>query len=514
MKNMLLLGAAFAALTLSLPAQAELKFKPGEDPRFHWANYDELTGLPNRQLLKDRLEQQIVQARREEQVGALLYLDLDRFKEINDIHGHSVGDVVLTQAAERISGEIRESDTVARLGGDEFVVVMPHVQSERQVRLTASRLLERLNESFSVWDDDHFVSASIGIVMFPDDGDSVETLLKNADAAMYRAKDDGRNNYQFYTESMNATAFERLMLEGGLRKALNRDEFVLYYQPQIDMRSGKAIAVEALIRWHHPQRGTLILPDEFIATLERIGLICDLGNWVIHTACAQAASWITNGNPQLRVAVNVSPLHFHDPSLMDTIKDALESSGLSPEHLEIEITEASVQSDTKAMVVLRQLQEIGVRIAIDDFGNGYSSLGSLKHLPINTLKIDPVFVRGMMANNEDAVMLGTIIGLAHKPGIRTNMGVAAYSDEDTRVEIRFFSNFPAFRPLGTITRTVEAESHLQIPRVFEELGLSSTPLVSVSALVRVRQGWAVYAYASTVDNGSGDPTTLVATRND
>ena len=285
-----------------------------EEALYRQAHYDELTGLPNRQLLKDRLEQQIVQARREEQVGALLYLDLDRFKEINDIHGHSVGDVVLTQAAERISGEIRESDTVARLGGDEFVVVMPHVQSERQVRLTASRLLERLNESFSVWDDDHFVSASIGIVMFPDDGDSVETLLKNADAAMYRAKEAGRARFEFFSQKLNAESRRKIELERELRSAHAHNDLRVYYQPQFDTVTGVINGAEALLRWKHADRG-FISPAEFVPLAEDTDLIVDIGRLVIERTDwnVEYASWASKNPLEVgfEITWQVVP-YFHD----------------------------------------------------------------------------------------------------------------------------------------------------------------------------------------------------------
>ena len=380
------------------------------------AYFDALTGVASRSHLMQHLEDTIRIANRRQEEFTVLFLDLDGFKDVNDSLGHDIGDFMLVSIAKRLQEMVREVDFVARLGGDEFCILLHDQRDDLDAAEVATRCLEVINQPIDLGQQQWRPHVSIGLARFPTDGNTAGALLKAADSAMYAAKQAGKHRYAFYRPEMTEEAERRLANEQQLREAVEQQQFELYYQPQIDMRSGKAVAVEALIRWHHPQRGTLIMPDEFIATLERIGLMCDLGNWVIHTACAQAAKWITNGNPQLRVAVNVSPLHFHDPSLIDTIEDALESCGLSPEHLEIEITEGSVQSDTKAMVILRQLQGVGVRIAIDDFGNGYSSLGSLKHLPINTLKIDPVFVRGMMANNEDAVMLGTIIGLAHALG--------------------------------------------------------------------------------------------------
>jgi EAL domain-containing protein (putative c-di-GMP-specific phosphodiesterase class I) len=253
------------------------------------------------------------------------------------------------------------------------------------------------------------------LARYPTDGDTSGTLLKAADSAMYAAKQGGKHRYAFYRPEMTTEAERRFSNEHLLRNAMEMRQFVLYYQPQVDMRDGKIKGLEALVRWQHPERG-LVMPGEFIGTLERIGLIRKLGDWVIAEACRQLAEWRCEGSEELRVAVNVSPLHFHDPAILETIRDTLDEHGLPAQALELEITESSVQSDTKALVVLQQLQDIGVRISIDDFGTGYSSLGSLKHLPIDTLKIDRVFVRDMLERHEDAVMLGTIIGLSHALG--------------------------------------------------------------------------------------------------
>ncbi len=387
-----------------------------EDQVRKMAYFDALTGVASRSHLMQHLEDTIRIAKRRQEEFTILFLDLDGFKDVNDSLGHDIGDFMLVSIAKRLQEMVRDVDFVARLGGDEFCILLHDQRDELDAAEVATRCLEVVNQPIELGQQHWRPHVSIGLARYPTDGRNASELLKAADSAMYAAKQAGKHRYAFYRPEMTEEAERRLANEQQLREAVEQQQFELYYQPQIDMRSGKAVSIEALIRWHHPQHGTLVLPDEFIATLERIGLMCQLGNWVIRRACDQAVAWIAAGHTELRIAVNVSSQHFYDPSLVQAISDALEASGLSPERLEIEITEGSVQSDTKAMVVLRQLQEIGVRIAIDDFGTGYSSLGALKHLPIDTLKIDPVFVHDMMRNNEDAVMLGTIIGLAHALG--------------------------------------------------------------------------------------------------
>ena len=387
-----------------------------EEALYRQAHYDELTGLPNRQLLKDRLEQQIVQARREDQVGALLYLDLDRFKEINDIHGHSVGDVVLTQAAERITSEIRESDTVARLGGDEFVVVMPHVHSERQLRLTASRLLERLNESFSVWDNDHFVSASIGIVMFPDDGDSVETLLKNADAAMYRAKEAGRARFEFFSQKLNAESRRKIELERELRSAYANNDLQVYYQPQFDTVTGVINGAEALLRWEHAERG-FISPAEFVPLAEDTDLIVDIGRWVIERTCQDLRKILDMGLHPGSVSINVSTRQLSEGRFISDVLEPLQRFGIHPGYLQLEVTETAVAHNRdRAISLLEALRKEGVRVAIDDFGTGYSSLSYLQQMPFDVIKIDQSFVSRIGAGDPSDNICRTIIKMAHELG--------------------------------------------------------------------------------------------------
>jgi diguanylate cyclase (GGDEF)-like protein len=367
-------------------------------------------------LLKDRLEQQIMQARREDQTGALLYLDLDRFKEINDIYGHSVGDVVLTQTAERITNEIRDSDTVSRLGGDEFVVVMPHTDGESQVRSTATRLLDRLAESFSVRGDDHFVSASIGIVMFPDDGDSVETLLKNADAAMYRAKEAGRSRFEFFSKKLNAESRRKIGLERDLRAAYNQGELEVYYQPQFDIFTGIISGAEALLRWEHHEEG-FISPAEFVPLAEDSDLIVDIGRWVIEQTCRDLQKILAKRLHPGSVSINVSTRQLREGRFISDVLEPLQRFGIHPGYLQMEVTETTVaQNRDKAIDLLTALREEGVRVAIDDFGTGYSSLSYLQQMPFDVIKIDKSFVDRIGAGDPSDNICRTIVKMAHELG--------------------------------------------------------------------------------------------------
>jgi diguanylate cyclase (GGDEF)-like protein len=387
-----------------------------EEALYRQAHFDELTGLPNRQLLKDRLEQQIVQTRRDNHHGALLYLDLDRFKEINDIYGHSVGDVVLAQAAERIVAEARDSDTVSRLGGDEFVIVMPDAESERQVRAKATRLLERLSESFSVRGDDHFVSASIGIVLFPDDGDSVETLLKNADAAMYRAKEAGRGRFEFFSKKLNAESRRKIGLERDLRAAYYNNELEVYYQPQFDFATGVISGAEALLRWQHAVEG-FISPAEFVPLAEDSDLIVDIGRWVIEETCRDLQGILNQGLHPGSVSINVSTRQLREGCFVSDVLEPLQRFGIHPGYLQLEVTETTVaQNRDKAIDLLKALREEGVRVAIDDFGTGYSSLSYLQQMPFDVIKIDKSFVDRIGAGDPSDNICRTIIKMAHELG--------------------------------------------------------------------------------------------------
>ncbi len=387
-----------------------------EDALYRQAHYDELTGLPNRQLLKDRLEQQIVQARRDGFAGALLFLDLDRFKEINDVYGHSVGDVVLVQAAERILGEVRDSDTVARLGGDEFVVVLPRIDSGARVRAMAGRLLERLTESFSVRDTDHFVGASIGVVMFPDDGDSVETLLKNADAAMYRAKEAGRARFEFFSKELNAESRRKIGLERDLRAAFYNHELELHYQPQFSLDTGIISGAEALLRWPHAKEG-FIPPNEFIPLAEDSGLIVDIGRWVIRRTCRDLRRILNKGLHPGAVSVNVSALQLRDPAFASDVIASLQRYDIHPGYLLLEVTETTVAQNRDTVIgILDTLREQGVRVAIDDFGTGYSSLSYLQQMPFDVIKIDKTFVDRIDAGDSTDNICRTIIKMARELG--------------------------------------------------------------------------------------------------
>lgn len=387
-----------------------------EEALYRQAHFDELTGLPNRQLLKDRLEQQLVHARREKQNGAILFLDLDRFKEINDVFGHSVGDIVLAQAAERIVSEVRDTDTVARLGGDEFVIVMPHLTGDNTLRKTASRVLARLTEPFTVRGTNHFLSASIGIVVFPDDGDSVETLLKNADVAMYRAKDSGRSRFVFFSKKLNAESRRKIELERDLRMAFAADELEVYYQPQFNLADGIICGAEALLRWRHKELGQ-IEPGEFIQLAEDSGLIIDIGRWVVDQTCADLRSVLDLGLHPGSMSINVSTLQLRESNFPTDVLDALQRHDIHPGYLQLEITETTVaQNRDTAIDILNVLREAGVQVAIDDFGTGYSSLSYLQQLPFDLIKIDKSFIDLIGSGGNSENICRTIIKMAHELG--------------------------------------------------------------------------------------------------
>lgn len=377
------------------------------------AHYDPLTDLPNRTTFRDRLTVALAQAARNRKMLAVLFVDLDRFKTIVDTLGHTVSDQILRGVAERLQASLEQGDTLARLGGDEFVILLPQVnRADRAVRL-AQRILDAIKPPFHYGSNELHLTMSIGITLYPYDGEDADTLLRNADTALFRAKEQGRNNYQLYTPAMNARAFERLALENSLRKAVERKEFLLHYQPQGDFRSGAIAGVEALVRWQHPDLG-LVYPDEFIAMAEEIGLITQLGEWVMRTACAQNREWQKAGLPPVSIAVNISARQFHQGSIVDTVSRILKETGLDPRWLELEITEGvAMQNADYTTVVLRGLKEMGVRVALDDFGTGYSSLSYLRKFPIDTLKIDKSFVREMTTDAGAAAIANTVIVLAH-----------------------------------------------------------------------------------------------------
>jgi diguanylate cyclase (GGDEF)-like protein/PAS domain S-box-containing protein len=377
------------------------------------AGHDILTGLPNRALLQDRLNQAIAFASRYCYPIWILFLDLDRFKFVNDSLGHNAGDTVLNTVAARLQSAVRETDTVARLGGDEFVLVLPERMDERLTSNVVQRIMDTIAGPLTVEGHEFVLGCSIGIAAYPGDGADPETLIRNADLAMYRAKETGRNNFQFYTAAMNERLLERLRIEGDMRTALERKEFVLHYQPQIDLCSGRTVGMEALIRWQHPTLG-MVPPLRFIGLAEETGLIIPIGDWVLRTACAQAKAWQRAGFPDLCVAVNLSARQFAQNDLVESIASALQESGLAPRYLELELTESLVMSDIDgAIEILRALKDLGVHLSLDDFGTGHSSLSYLKRLPIDTLKIDQSFVRDITHAPDDEAIVASIISLAH-----------------------------------------------------------------------------------------------------
>ena len=386
--------------------------KQAEETIEHLAYHDALTDLPNRTLLKDRLTVALAQGRRRSLKPAVLFLDLDEFKVVNDTVGHVEGDELLRQVAEGLMGLVREGDTVARMGGDEFTLVLSEVTGVEDAVEVAARVLEHLRRPWLLNGQEFHVSASIGIAMYPGDGEDAETLLRNADTAMYGAKKKGRDNYQLYTPEMNARIAERLALENSLRHALERGEFVVHYQPQVNIGTGQVVGVEALVRWQRPERG-LILPGEFISMAEEIGLIVPLGEWVLRTACAQNKAWQEAGLPPIRVAVNLSVRQFQERGLLDTVAQTLQETGLDPACLQLEITEGAAMDDADfTITTLRNLREIGVQIAIDDFGTGHSSLAYLKRFPIDVVKIDRSFVCNLTFDATDAAIATTVIAMA------------------------------------------------------------------------------------------------------
>jgi len=382
------------------------------------AHYDALTGLPNRNLLADRLRQGLVFASRHRMRVALMFLDLDRFKNINDSLGHHVGDQILKEVAARLTRGLRGGDTVARLGGDEFVVVLQEVRNAHDAAMVAQNLLRDLAPPYLVDGRELHVSASIGITLYPDDGRDGDVLMQNADVAMYHVKDGGRNGYQFFAATMNQQANRRLAIEHDLRLGIRRGELVLHYQPQIDLARREVRAVEALVRWRHPEHG-LLLPDEFIGIAEESGLGQALGEWTLREACTQSRRWQAAGLRPVPVAVNLSARVFHDQTLPATLAGILRDTGLEPRLLELEITESAVmqQSDT-TLETLSQLSAMGIQLSVDDFGTGYSSLAYLKRFPIDKLKIDQSFVRDIPGDSDDVAITQAIISLAKALGLR------------------------------------------------------------------------------------------------
>ena len=381
------------------------------------ARFDSLTGLPNRSMFLTELERAIARARRQGSAFAVCFIDLDRFKVINDTLGHSAGDELLCIMAGRLRAVLREADTVARLGGDEFVVLVEGDASIAQLTGVAEKLLTAIAEPLTIHGCSFLVTGSIGLGVYPSDGEDAATLLKHADAAMYLAKDKGKNNIQFFTAELAELAARQFALETDLRLALQRGELALHYQPKIDVASGRMHSVEALVRWHHPTRG-MVMPDDFIPLAEERGLMVPIGRWVVHAACRQIREWRNAGLDAPPVAVNLSARQFATESLLDDIFDALVQHSLSPSDLEIELTEGVLMADPeRATHVLQRLHTMGVRISIDDFGTGYSSLSYLKRFPARTVKIDRSFIAGLPGNGEDHAITQAVIAMAHSLGL-------------------------------------------------------------------------------------------------
>lgn len=383
----------------------------------YMALHDALTGLPNRTLFIDRVGQVVAQARRHESSAAVLVLDLDRFKHVNDSLGHHVGDLLLEEFARRLRTCIRESDTAARLGGDEFAICLPDLHSAQTAETVAAKILAAVCEPFQIEQHDLVIGASIGIARFPGDGVDPGTLLRAADTAMYDAKANGRGLYRYFTPELNEAAQLRHTLVTEVRNALQRDEFVLYYQPQLSLTSEHITGVEALLRWEHPQRG-IVSPSLFIPLLEELGLMPDIGEWVLHTACAQAVSWSEQGLPPMRIAVNLSAQQFYRGNIVQVVSQALGQSGLAPHLLELELTESLTLDETEATVrIMGELKNVGVSLTLDDFGTGWSSLSYLRRFPLDRIKIDRSFMRDVTTHDSAAAVVHSILNLAQSLGL-------------------------------------------------------------------------------------------------
>jgi diguanylate cyclase (GGDEF)-like protein len=388
------------------------EFKLAQDRVRHLAYYDQLTGLPNGTMMRDRVNQLIASAQHDRREFSLLFIDLDNFKNVNDSLGHHVGDLLLQTIAGRLRTAVREMDTVARMGGDEFVVVLPEVGVEGAQQV-ARKIIGQVTTSFSVGMQKISMTTSVGIVNFPKDAGDIESILKHAELALYQAKAKGKNDYAFFTADMNVLAFERMRIENDLRQALLNEELVLYYQPQISLKTRKLVGMEALVRWPHPSL-QMIPPDQFIPVAEESDLIIELGEWVMHEACRQMRQWQRSGLEIVPVAVNVAAKQMKHADFADSVASVLRKTRLDPKWLELELTERAVMADVDTTIsVMKKVGDMGVKFSVDDFGTGYSSLAYLKHLPLDKLKIDKSFVNDLAIDENDREIANTIIQLAH-----------------------------------------------------------------------------------------------------
>jgi diguanylate cyclase (GGDEF)-like protein/PAS domain S-box-containing protein len=442
--------------------------KKSEEMIKHKAYYDDLTNLPNRMFFNERLEQAITEAKTKKKMIAVMFLDLDRFRTINDSLGHDTGDLLIYSVAQRLQCCVRSRDTVTRLGGDEFLIMAPGLKTEQDAVVLAQKILRLMSQAFMLNSRELYVTASIGISLHPKDGDNVSTLVKNADTAMYYVKSQGKNNYRLYSPAMNARNLEYLTMENNLHKALKQKELLLHYQPQVDLKTGRVFSAEALMRWQHPELG-LISPIEFIPLAEETGLIVPIGKWLIYNACEQLKHWRKEGFCLQRIAVNMSMRQFKLTNLLESIGKILERTGLDSGSLEVELTESIIMQNPEITVAtLRELSAMGIYLSIDDFGTGYSSLNYLKYLPLNKLKIAPIFAAGIGKDANDEAICKAIITLAHS----LNLKVIAEGVETTE-QLEFFRAHECDEVQGYLfSRPLPAE---EISRMFSEESFQETP---------------------------------------
>jgi diguanylate cyclase (GGDEF)-like protein/PAS domain S-box-containing protein len=443
--------------------------KRNEETIRNLAFYDSLTGLPNRALFNDRLFQELAKAKRQRQMMAVIFIDLDRFKVINDTLGHATGDLLLQAVAKRLRECIREGDTVSRLGGDEFLLLFPDITQVKDASVIAEKVIHECSKAFAVNDKELFVSASLGISIFPDNGDSIETLIKQADTAMYHAKQQGRNNYQFYSPEIDAYTTKKIEIEGNLRKAIINDELMLYYQPQVNLNNGHIVGAEALLRWQSIGQGFLS-PAEFIPIAEETGLIQPIGEWIFRTACRQIKLWREAALPTIRISVNVSMNQFRQNSFVEILDKILEEMHIEPDLLELEITESTIMHDTGLTTkTLRILRSRGISIAIDDFGTGYSSLSYLKYLPITRLKLDQSFVHSLGINPNDEAISRAIIAMAHS----LNLQVVAEGVENAE-QLALLKSYDCDEVQGFFfSRPLAADGFMEFLKTYQDKSIAN-----------------------------------------